>query len=201
MAAERSGRMRLIAWSEKHLEPRLENCLVSRNQALGSAEGCFVSRNEPMHDTVSYLKNSLMGETDILHEYYVPRDRFVSFVDGMRDIMIRRKATLLNASVRIVHREHNMLNYAPTDMFAVVLYLNQTTDRAGNERMATLTRDLIDLTREERGRFFLPYQLHYTAGQLERAYPEIRAFFEAKRRYDPDLLLTNTFYERYSRTN
>ena len=154
-----------------------------------------------MHDSVSYLKNSLPAETDILHEYYVPRDRFVSFVDGMREIMVRRDATLLNASIRIVHQEHNALNYAPTEMFAVVLYLNQKTDRTGTERMTALTRDLIDLTIREGGRFFLPYQLHYTPEQLERAYPEVRAFFDAKKRYDPDLLLTNTFFEKYSRMN
>ena len=108
---------------------------------------------------------------------------------------------LLNASVRIVHREANLLTYAPSDMFAVVLYLNQTTDQAGNERMAALTRDLIDLTINVGGRFFLPYQLHYTADQLARAYPEIGRFFQAKKRYDPDLLLTNTFYEKYGRGN
>jgi len=87
------------------------------------------------------------------------------------------------------------------DMFAVVLYLNQTTDQAGNERMAILTRELIDLSIREGGRFFLPYQLHYTPEQLERAYPEIRGFFDAKRHYDPDLLITNKFFEKYSRIN
>ena len=193
--------MRLKWWSEKHLEPRLENCLVSRTQAQRTPEACFVSRNEPMHDSVQYLKNSLLGETDILHEYYVPRDRFVEFIDGLRTIVRRDRAVLLNASVRIVHRELNLLTYAPADMFAVVLYLNQTTDQAGNERMATLTRDLIDLTINVGGRFFLPYQLHYTADQLARAYPEIGLFFAAKKRYDPDLLLTNTFYEKYGRAS
>ena len=193
--------MRLKWWAEKHLEPRLENCLVSRTQAQRTPEACFVSRNEPMHDSVQYLKNSLLGETDILHEYYVPRDRFVEFIDGLRTIVRRDRAVLLNASVRIVHREANLLTYAPSDMFAVVLYLNQTTDEAGNERMAALTRDLIDLTINVGGRFFLPYQLHYTADQLARAYPEIGRFFQAKKRYDPDLLLTNTFYEKYGRGN
>jgi hypothetical protein len=74
-----------------------------------------------------------------------------------------------------------------------------TTDAAGNAAMATLTRDLIDLSIQQGGRFFLPYQLHYSTDQLEQSYPEIRGFFEAKRRYDPDLLLTNTLYERYGR--
>jgi hypothetical protein len=50
-----------------------------------------------------------------------------------------------------------------------------------------------------KGRFFLPYQLHYTPEQLERSYPELREFFRAKQENDPDGLLTSTFYERYSR--
>jgi FAD/FMN-containing dehydrogenase len=48
------------------------------------------------------------------------------------------------------------------------------------------------------GRFFLPYQLHYTPEQLQRSYPMIADFFAAKKAYDPDGLFTNTFYEKYS---
>jgi FAD/FMN-containing dehydrogenase len=48
------------------------------------------------------------------------------------------------------------------------------------------------------GRFFLPYQLHYTRDQLQQSYPEIGAFFSAKKRYDPDGLFTNTFYRKYA---
>jgi len=33
---------------------------------------------------------------------------------------------------------------------------------------------------------------------LERAYPEIRAFFAAKRQYDPEERFTNTFYAKYA---
>jgi hypothetical protein len=44
----------------------------------------------------------------------------------------------------------------------------------------------------------LPYQLHYTANQLRRSYPEIEAFFKAKEVYDPAHVLTNTFYEKYA---
>ena len=58
--------------------------------------------------------------------------------------------------------------------------------------------DMTRFNRMSKGRFFLPYQLHYTPEQLERSYPEIRAFFRAKREIDPDRLLTSTFYEKYS---
>jgi FAD/FMN-containing dehydrogenase len=192
--------MRLKWFAEKHIEPRLESCEISRSEALGQAEGCFVSRNQPMHDSVLYLQNNLPRETDILHEYFIPQQEFVPFIDGLRQIVREERARLLNASVGVVHREDNALTYAPTDgMLAVVLYLNQTTDAAGNIHMKRLTGRLIDLCADRKGRFFLPYQLHYSAEQLERSYPDIRAFFEAKRALDPDGLLTNTFYEKYGR--
>ncbi len=190
--------MSLKWWAEKNIEPMLEACSINRNQAMKDGEACLVSRNEPMHDSVKYLKNNLKDDTDILHEYFIPRRNFIPFVDGMRQILQDHKANLLNASVRVVHQEDSALNYAPTDMFSIVLYINQRTDSAGNEQMRQVTRELIDLTTQLGGRFFLPYQLHYTDEQLKQSYPEIKSFFETKKRYDPDLILTNTFYEIYS---
>ena len=189
--------MRLKWFAEKHVEPLIETCTVSRNQAMGEAEACFVSRNDPMHDSVPYLRNNLPRETDILHEYFIPQAQFVPFIDGLRAIVRATGANLLNASVRVVRQEDNVLTYAPTDdMLAVVLYLNQSTDRAGTEHMASLTRQLIDLCLQSGGRFFLPYQVHYTGAQLERSYPEIRAFLAARAEVDPAGVLSNTFAER-----
>jgi FAD/FMN-containing dehydrogenase len=184
--------MRLKWWAEKHVEPWLESC------PAGHADGCLVSRNDPMHDSVPSLLNRLRGETDILQEYFVPHDRFVPFVERMREIVEAHDANVLNASVRAVPRDDNVLNYAPGDRFAIVLYVNQGTTVEGNERMARFTADMIDLSIESGGRFFLPYQLHYTPNQLRRAYPEIDTFFAAKRSYDPTELFTNTFYNRYA---
>jgi FAD/FMN-containing dehydrogenase len=189
--------MRLKWFAEKYVEPRLEACSVNRNQAMKEGEACLVSRNQPMHDSVKYLKNSLAGETDILQEYYVPRDQLVSFIDGLREIMVENETNLLNASVRVVHAEDNFLNYVPTEMFAVVLYINQETTPEANQRMQVVTEAVIDLAISLNGTFFLPYQLYYTPAQLQAAYPNIKAFFAAKKEYDPQLVLTNTFYEKY----
>ena len=150
-----------------------------------------------MHDSVSYLRNALPQETDILQEYFVPRDRIIPFIDAMRQVFREHDANLLNASIRAVGQEGNVLTYAPETAFSLVLYLNQKTDAAGNAAMARLTSELIDLTLAHGGRFFLPYQLHYSPEQLERSYPEIRAFFAAKRRLDPQGLFSNSWYERY----
>jgi FAD/FMN-containing dehydrogenase len=187
-----------IKWfSEKHVEHRMETCTVTRAQAIGSAEACLVSRNDPMHDSVPYLRNALPDDTDILHEYFIPRSQFVAFVDGMRKIMLDNKTNLLNASVRIVHQEENFLTYSPEPAFSLVLYINQTTDDEGNRQMRKTTQQLIDLTIAHKGRFFLPYQLYYSREQLKQSYPQIDAFFAQKRKYDPQGLFTNTFYQKY----
>ncbi len=182
-------------FAETSVDPLLESCSIP-NPA--GEEGCLVSRNEPMHDSVPYLMNSLTTEADILHEYFVPRRNFVPFIDAVRQVLEPVAVSVVNASVRVVHREENALTYAPEAAFSLVLYINQPADSAGNARMALITRQLIDATRDNGGRFFLPYQLHYEAADLAATYPEIGAFFAAKRRYDPDGLFTNTLYAKYA---
>ncbi len=185
-------------WSEKNLEHRFEACTITRAQAMADGEACLVSRNDPMHDSVPYLYNDLKGETDILHEYFVPRDRILPFVEAMREVFARRNTNLINASIRAVEKEENALSYAPERAFSVVLYINQKATSEGDAEMKALTSELIDLTHAQGGRFFLPYQLHYTPEQLKASYPEIGAFFEAKKRWDPNALFRNSWYDRYA---
>jgi FAD/FMN-containing dehydrogenase len=197
--SKRGGLWMELKWlAEKYIEPRLETCTVARTQALGTGEACLVSRNDPMHDSVAYLRNDLVNDTDILHEYFIPRDQYVSFIDGMRRVLIDNRTNLLNASVRVVDAEDNFLSYSPQKSFSIVLYINQTTDEEGNRRMRKVTGELIDLTLAHGGRFFLPYQLHYSPEQLKRSYPQMADFFAAKRRYDPQEVLTNTFYRTFA---
>jgi len=185
-------------WSEKNIEHRIESCTVTRAQAMQDGEACLVSRNDPMHDSVPYLYNNLRDETDILHEYFVPRAALLPFVEDMRGVFKRHRTNLLNASIRAVEKEDNALSYAPERAFSVVLYINQPTDAAGNAEMERLTRELIDLTAKHGGRFFLPYQLHYSGAQLRRSYPEFDAFVAEKRKWDPEGLFRNSWYDRYA---
>ena len=195
----KQGRLfhRLKWYAEKTIEPNFESCTISRADAQTEAEQCLVSRNEPMHDSVPYLFNRLDYETDILHEYFVPRDRIVEFVEEARELMLAHETNLLNASIRVVHKEDIALNYAPADAFSLVLYINQTVDADGIARMRRLTSALIDLTHKHGGRFFLPYQLHYGKEQLGLSYPEITDFWARKRYYDPGGLLSNSWHKKY----
>lgn len=92
---------RWVRWSlEKYVEPHLHQC-VTRNQAMNQKEPCLVSRNEEMYDDMGYLRNRLR-DTDILQEYFIPYDRMPQFVDGLRDVVQRNKANLLNVTIRTV---------------------------------------------------------------------------------------------------
>jgi FAD/FMN-containing dehydrogenase len=66
--------------------------------------------------------------------------------------------------------------------------------------MEAMTRDIIDAARRSGGRYYLPYRLHATAEQFAAAYPQASRFFELKRRYDPQELFRNAFYEAYGST-
>jgi FAD/FMN-containing dehydrogenase len=190
---------RWLRWTlEKRFGPKLHTCL-SRNQATVQKEACLVSRNEEMNDSMDYLRNRL-PDTDILQEYFIPRDRMPEFVDGLRSIVRRDGSNLLNVTIRSVQKDEiSALPYAKQDMFAFVLYFNQKLNAEQSEILRKTTVDLVDLAISQNGTYYLPYQLYYSSEQLRRAYPEVDAFFAAKQKYDPDGLFTNKFYEKYGK--
>lgn len=193
--AKKGAMFQELKWyMEKELEPEFESCTVPRTAAMAEGEACLVSRNDPMHDSVPYLFNDLPAETDILHEYFIPRAAYNEFIAEAHPILANQPLPVLNASVRVVHKEDVALSYAPEPAFALVLYINQPTDETGTAAQRDLTRKMIDLTLKHGGRFFLPYQLHYTGSQLLASYPELPAFLSKKLSYDPQELFTSTFY-------
>lgn len=191
---------RWVRWNlEKYVEPRVHIC--SRNQAMGAKEVCLVSRNQSMHDSMGYLKNRLK-DTDILQEYFIPQEKMSEFTDGLRDIVQKNDANLLNVTIRIVHKDEiSALPYAKEDMFGFVLYFNQKLNNEESEIVKQTNLELIDLATKLNGTFYLPYQLYYSKEQLHKAYPEVDTFFAAKKKYDPTELLVNSWYERYGGVN
>lgn len=188
---------RWTRWTlEKYAEPRLHDC-VTRNQAMNPKEVCLVSRNEEMYDNMAYLRNRL-PDTDILQEYFIPYNRMPEFVDGLRDVVQRNQANLLNVTIRTVHKDTiTALPYAKEDMFGFVLYFNVRFNDRDNEILQKTTSDLIDAAQRAGGTYYLPYQLFYSKEQLRKCYPEIDDFFAVKKKYDSIGLFSSKFYEKY----
>ncbi|MBA2446159.1 MAG: FAD-binding oxidoreductase [Nocardioidaceae bacterium] len=188
-----------LKWTaQRDLLPHVRNCTEASNEALREAEACMVARNQVMFESLDLLQNQLTQYTDVLHEYFLPQDRLVPFIDELRAQLGTHDAQLLNASIRSVQREDIALDYAQGDRFSLVLYLSQEVSDAGNADMADLTRNLIAASLERGGTFYLPYQQHYTREQVAQAYPELDNFFANKRRYDPTLRFQNSFFARYA---
>jgi FAD/FMN-containing dehydrogenase len=188
---------RWTRWTlEKYAEPHMHDCLT-RNQAMNQKEVCLVSRNEEMYDDMAYLKNRLR-DTDILQEYFIPYKRMPEFVDGLREVVQKNRANLLNVTIRTVHKDTiTALPYAKEDMFGFVLYFNVGFNERDNETLKQTTSDLINVAHNAGGTYYLPYQLFYTKDQLKNCYPEIDDFFATKKKYDPTGLFSNKFYEKY----
>lgn len=185
-------------WAQRDVLPHVRGCQHSRNEALREAEACMVGRNQAMFESLGFLQNRLPQYTDVLHEYFLPHDQLVPFLDDLRDELGRHDASLMSASVRSVHAEDVMLDYAQGERFSVVLYLSQEVNEAGNADMADLTRSLVASSLARDGTFYLPYQQHYTREQVAQAYPRLDEFFAVKRRYDPGMRFQNSFSARFT---
>ena len=174
-----------LRWSaETRLQPLLAGRIFSRNQLFNEGTDVFQNRSA---DT-----------TDILHEYFVPRNRAAGFVARMREIITSRGTNLLNVTVREVNEDKDtFLRYADQPMLAFVMLYVQEKTPAGEQAMAELTAELIDAALAHGGRYYLPYRLHASPEQFVRAYPQSGKFFQFKRKYDPDELFQNQFYVKY----
>lgn len=165
-------------------------------QSVLSPEVC--SRNQLLSEGVEVFENRSDETTDILHEYFIPRAGVAEFIVALREIIPRHGADLLNVTVRSVEEDPDtFLRYADGPMIAFVILFTQPRTDAGDVRMRSMTREIIDAALALDGRYYLPYRLHATREQFERAYPMAREFFEMKRRYDPEEIFQNQFSLRY----
>jgi FAD/FMN-containing dehydrogenase len=164
----------------------------------GEARGKYFSRNQLLNEGVEVFEERSERRTDILHEYFVPPDRVPDFLRRLRTIIPAHDGNLLNVTIRDVRRdEDTFLRYADRDVFAFVMLYSQSRTPEAEKAMEAMTRELIDAVTDLGGRYYLPYRLHATKAQFDRAYPEGAEFFRRKRQHDPEGLFQNEFYRKY----
>ena len=136
--------------------------------------------------------------TYVLQEYFVPVRHFVAFAQGMSQVLRQHDVMALNISVRHSPADAlSLLPWAREEVFSFVLYYKQRTHAAAQEAVGRWTRELIDLVLAHDGRYYLPYQLHASQAQFDRAYPEAAQLRALKRRVDPAGKLSNAMWARY----
>lgn len=158
----------------------------------------IATRNALMNQAVANLQGRDRHRTDILHEYFVPPERFNEFIAGCRSIIPKAQADFLNVTLRyVIKDETSLLSYAATNRIAAVMSYSQEMTPEGEADMLRLTENLIDLAGSLGGSFYLPYRLHARPDQLERLYPNLPQVLQRKRHYDPGLLFRNLMWDTY----
>jgi decaprenylphospho-beta-D-ribofuranose 2-oxidase len=161
-------------------------------------DGDLMTRNNVMRSESKFLEYENKSDTDILQEYFVPVDEFESYIDDLRHALQGEDLNLMNITIRYVEENQEaVLSYSKEDMFALVLLINQGLTEKDKEETGKIIREMIDVTIDHNGSYYLPYYSFPTDGQMRRAYPRTEEFFQKKRNLDPDKRFRNKFYEVY----
>jgi FAD/FMN-containing dehydrogenase len=99
-----------------------------------------------MNEPVSGLAGRDRGRTDILHEYFVPPDRFAEFLAACREVIPPSGQDLLNVTLRHVEADRrSLLAYAPGGrrVAAVMLFVQPATAEA-DAAMRRMTEALVE---------------------------------------------------------
>jgi FAD/FMN-containing dehydrogenase len=168
------------------------------SQVQPRASSGIATRNTLMNEPVSNLAGRDRGRTDILHEYFVPPERFGAFVDACREIIPRSPLEFLNVTLRYVGPDaDSVLAFAPERRIAAVMSFSQPLQPGAEAEMVRVTQALIDRITAIGGTFYLPYRLHARRDQVARGYPNFERFIERKRHYDPHMLFRNAMWQAY----
>lgn len=173
-------------WAERDLQPWLRPEVFQRSRLLDEA--------------VAVFGNHSTNSTDIVMEYFVPAGQLAKFLGRLREVQTRHPVDVLNVTLRHVLRdEDTFLRYADQPMHCAVLLVHQPFTPEAEAAMQQATRAMIQAALDCGGRYYLPYRLHATDEQFHAAYPKAKAFFDLKRKHDPDELFQNQFYRRHGK--
>jgi FAD/FMN-containing dehydrogenase len=156
------------------------------------------TRNTLLNEPVANLAGGDDKRTDILHEYFLPPERFAGFLRACDDIIPPSEQELLNVTLRWVEADPvSVLAFAPQPRIAAVMLFSQAMMAQAEADMARMTEQLIAASIEVGGSFYLPYRLHARPEQVRAAYSGLDRFAEEKRRFDPDLIFRNALWDTY----
>lgn len=160
--------------------------------------GGAATRNTLLNEPVVNLAGRDPGRTDILHEYFVPPDRFAEFLQACDDVIPASSQDLLNVTLRYLKPDdRSVLAYAPGERIAAVMLFSQAMTEDAGDDMQRMTEALIDRVLAIGGSFYLPYRLHARPDQVLAAYSAMPLFVARKRFFDPDLRFRNLMWDAY----
>lgn len=154
--------------------------------------------HEASHDVAELEPRTRRISTYVLQEYFIPVAHLVAFVRDMAAIIRQHGANVLNVSIRHSPADEvSLLPWARQEVFSLVVYYKQRVHGKAEAQAGAWTRAMIEAALQYGGRYYLPYQLHATRAQFQRAYPEAAQLRQLKARLDPKGKFSNMLWARY----
>jgi FAD/FMN-containing dehydrogenase len=136
--------------------------------------------------------------TEMITEIYVRRSELAAFMEDARGVLRDRRANVIYGTVRLIERDDETFLAWASERYACVIFnLHVEHSPEAIERAAGAFRALIDLGIAHGGSYYLTYHRWARADQVERCYPQMRAFLHLKREYDVDERFQSTWYRHY----
>lgn len=158
-----------------------------------------LTTNEIMQPAINAMFNNALSESEWLQEFFVPGENLAGFLQQLSKVLTDNNVCLLNATVRYVKQDDiTKMGYANGgDRFAVVLCFNQSLKEEAVLKTKKWVRRAIDLSLQNGGSYYLPYQPFASRAQFDKAYPTAAAVYKKKLDVDPNLTFSSGFSERY----
>lgn len=136
--------------------------------------------------------------TYALQEYFIPVEKFDEFIPQMAMVLIKNNVNVVNISIRhALPDPGTYLAWAPQEVFSFVIYYKQGVSEEAQEKVQVWTQELIDEALMLGGRYYLPYQIHASLDQFQKAYPGHVKYFAIKKRLDPSYKFRNKLWDAY----
>jgi decaprenylphospho-beta-D-ribofuranose 2-oxidase len=161
----------------------------------GAIKPKALTRNTAMAVPVRFLEHSDDTTTDILQEYFIPKDKFYEFISYYQTFVPSHKLNLVNVTVRKVSKDTEAtVSYAKEDMYAFVVYYTIKKDSTDKKNLQSATQELINFLNTIHGTYYLCYGPYFTNEQLLQMYPEMRTEMKMKKIYVPQNVFANNWY-------
>lgn len=160
----------------------------------------IVWRNkEASYDVAELEPKSREKYTYVLQEYFIPVNKIQSFIPKMKAVFNKYDVNVLNVSLRHAFPDNeSYLSWASEEVFAFVVYFKQGTDQNSKQKVHDWTVEMTDAILSENGKWYLPYQPHASVKQFNEAYPNAKAYFAIKNKYDSTHRFNNTLLDKYN---
>ncbi len=165
---------------------------------LYSTEMVTWRNHEASYDVAELEPPSRKESTYVLQEYFIPVEKFEEFIPKMRTVFKKHSVNVFNVSIRhALPDTGTLLAWARNEVFAFVVYYRQGVTPADRQEVGNWTRAMISEIISVGGAYYLPYQIHATDDQFQRAYPRYQDYFLLKKKLDPDYKFRNKLWDRY----